>query len=731
MRFFLLLLFFFASSALSAQSLKQWKTLSSEAQENGQFQTATAYWLEVMKLDSTTFEHSLNYAECLRETKDYRRALYYYEKNFKKDRGRIFALGQYRIAEMQQLTGDHQNALRNYKKFYSRNKSKSFPEVALAKQGMDNCSWALKLREAKNIAALNRLPGDVNTENSEFAPAPFNDSIFFYSALNSGFENAQIAIYKALHPDSIFNAEMSYSFPMASEGAALGNLAFSPDKTRAYYSRCEDKCRIYECDLEHGQFVNERVLGILLDGECTASMPQVGLYEGSEFLFYASDRAGTRGGLDIWWSEYRNGKWQAPVNAGDNVNTAGNEITPFFINEELYFSSNAHLSLGGFDILRSKGYPRSFDLPENLGSPINSSYNDLYYIYAMDENAAYFASNRPESDTAASCCNDLFRLTFSDSIASLEEKERAYASLKELNDYLPVTLYFHNDEPNPNTRDITTNLSYLQAYDSYVKLKQKYFKENTSGLKDEEKENALFDIESFFEFYVDKGVEDLEIFQILLLEELERGSSVELTIKGFASPRAESDYNINLTKRRIKSLVNHLEAWNNGVLLPYINGNAENGALLNFRAAPFGEDKAQAGVNDQLNNEKASIYSKAASLERKIEILSVERMAERAPQIEFEFTSYDFGDVSSRSIKSTTFYFTNTGDDTLRIDSILSPCACTVPVLNKKNFAPGESGEVLVEFDPSGQAGLQQKVIRVFSNAATEPKLIGFTAVVQ
>ena len=275
MRFFLLLLFFFASSALSAQSLKQWKTLASEAQENGQFQTATAYWLEVMKLDSTTFEHSLNYAECLRETKDYRRALYYYEKNFKKDRGRIFALGQYRIAEMQQLTGDHQNALRNYKKFYSRNKSKSFPEVALAKQGMDNCSWALKLREAKNIAALNRLPGDVNTENSEFAPAPFNDSIFFYSALNSGFENAQIAIYKALHPDSIFNAEMSYSFPMASEGAALGNLAFSPDKTRAYYSRCEDKCRIYECDLEHGQFVNERVLGILLDGECTASMPQV------------------------------------------------------------------------------------------------------------------------------------------------------------------------------------------------------------------------------------------------------------------------------------------------------------------------------------------------------------------------------------------------------------------------------------------------------------------------
>ncbi len=736
MRLLILFAFCLFGDFVSAQTLKQWKSLATEAQAQENYLAASAYWYEVMQLDSTTFEHASNYALSLRGSRDYSKALYYFEKNYKKDRGRLFPLGQYYIAEMQQLTGDYKNALRNYKKFYSRNRNKSFKEVRLAELGIENCTWALKLRTSQNIDFLERLPGNVNTPDSEFAPALFNDSTFFYSSLKSDFKLPGISIYMAKRTDSIYQTDPTFSFnitetALEGEEVAYGNLAFSPDQTRAYFSKCNDLCAIYECDVINGEFINFRPIGVLLDGECTASMPYVGLYKGVEYLFYTSNRSGTRGDLDIWWSERRNGEWQAPVNAGDNINTSGKELSPFFMDEQLYFSSDAHRSLGGLDILRSEGYPRSFDLPENLGTPINSSYNDLYYSYSKVNNEAYFASNRPENKDELSCCNDLFHLAFSDSIASQEEKERAYASLKELNDYLPVTLYFHNDEPNPNTRDTTTKLGYLDAFDSYLQLKKKYLRESTSGLSGEDKENALLDMESFFEFRVEKGAEDLAIFQELLLEELEAGSAVELTIKGFASPRAESDYNTRLTKRRIQSLVNHLERWEKGVLLPYIRGEAANGALLTFKAAPFGEDRAQTGVNDQLDNEKASIYSTAASLERKIEILSVQRVQSPSEVLIFETDSIFLGRISSREIQVLSYSFQNVGSDSLHIDSIQSPCGCTLPKMSKKHFAPGERGEVLLEYDPAGQRDIQQKVIQIFYNSAVDPKRIVFTAVVQ
>jgi hypothetical protein len=206
---------------------------------------------------------------------------------------------------------------------------------------------------------------------------------------------------------------------------------------------------------------------------------------------------------------------------------------------------------------------------------------------------------------------------------------------------------------------------------------------------------------------------------------------VELTIKGFASPRAESDYNTRLTKRRIQSLVNHLERWDKGILLPFIRGEAANGAKLTFKAAPFGEDRAQTGVNDQLDNEKASIYSTAASLERKIEILSVQRVQTLSEKLIFESDSIFLGSISSREVQVLRYSFQNAGADSLHIDSIQSPCGCTVPKMSKKHFAPGERGEVILEYDPAGQRDIQQKVIQIFYNSAVDPKRIVFTAVVQ
>lgn len=112
------------------------------------------------------------------------------------------------------------------------------------------------------------------------------------------------------------------------------------------------------------------------------------------------------------------------------------------------------------------------------------------------------------------------------------------------------------------------------------------------------------------------------MFTPLLLKELETGKSITLTIKGYASPLSKTDYNVNLTLRRISSLINYLEEYENGILAPYINGTAENEAKLSFVKVPFGEYQSNE-ISDDLEDKRNSVYSPAAALERKIEIIAI------------------------------------------------------------------------------------------------------------
>src|SRR5690606_30568094 len=108
-----------------------------------------------------------------------------------------------------------------------------------------------------------------------------------------------------------------------------------------------------------------------------------------------------------------------------------------------------------------------------------------------------------------------------------------------------------------------------------------------------------------------------------LFRSLEQGKEITLTIKGFASPLSKSDYNVNLTLRRVSSLINYLSEYENGMLLPYINGTAENGGKLNFVKVPFGEYQSVKTISDDIEDKRNSVYSPGAALERKIEIIAI------------------------------------------------------------------------------------------------------------
>jgi len=110
-------------------------------------------------------------------------------------------------------------------------------------------------------------------------------------------------------------------------------------------------------------------------------------------LYFTSNRTGGTGGLDIYVSELdESGEWGTPSNLGDPVNTRYNEDTPFItLNDSiLYFSSEGHDGMGGYDIFRSRGSGLIWSAPENMGFPINSTDDDRFFQpFNNDENGFY------------------------------------------------------------------------------------------------------------------------------------------------------------------------------------------------------------------------------------------------------------------------------------------------------------------------------------------------------
>ena len=113
-------------------------------------------------------------------------------------------------------------------------------------------------------------------------------------------------------------------------------------------------------------------------------------------LYFASDMPGGFGGMDVYYSEKDNGRWGPPINLGPVVNTEGNEAFPFVDKTgRVYFASNGHIGLGGLDLyFTTEKAPTDWAQPENLGAPMNSTYDDFAITVKDDGDFGYFSSNR-------------------------------------------------------------------------------------------------------------------------------------------------------------------------------------------------------------------------------------------------------------------------------------------------------------------------------------------------
>ncbi|MDH7516123.1 MAG: OmpA family protein [Bacteroidota bacterium] len=233
----------------------------------------------------------------------------------------------------------------------------------------------------------------INSPDDDFAPLVLaNGRVIYFTTDRDGDQN----IYSAVSGGAAWGKPVNVG-PTLNTNENDGGASLTPDGHWIVYTGCDREdgvgdCDIYLAEYGGGTWRNARNL-TPVNSAGWDSQPSISA--DATMLFFASDRPGGMGGTDIWMSRRVGDDWSPPVNLGPPVNTSGDEMTPFIApdNRTLYFASNGHPGVGGFDIyvarIDHKGMTGSV---EHIGSPINTAGDELFFTTQLGTDNVYFAS---------------------------------------------------------------------------------------------------------------------------------------------------------------------------------------------------------------------------------------------------------------------------------------------------------------------------------------------------
>ncbi|MEN9332364.1 MAG: hypothetical protein RLZZ94_1454 [Bacteroidota bacterium] len=506
---------------------------------------------------------------------------------------------------------------------------------------------------------LQQLPENINSGNSEFSPVALGDSILFYSSHRFPSKSDNNTTYSKILSSKITNGiyESGITLPTSINNSDIsnGNVSISPDGKVMVFTRCQYNdsnvlvCDLYEVTIKNGKYSTPKKLNLNVDGY-TSTQPCITTHPTQGYqLYFSSNRKGGFGQNDVYISNRSaDGKYSNAINLGKKVNTADNELTPFYNlnNDTLYFSSDKAGGLGGFDIYHVS-LKDSNNNAQPMMVPFNSGYNDLYYTssYGKEPNT-YLVSNRPPAGklNASACCFDIFKIKKAAVDSNKIKKKDEEISLIKLNkglgddrflfddslsyekinsllrELLPLNLYFDNDYPDPKTRKETTTTRYQQLVTDYLDRLGEYSQMQSDSAR-------IDGIKKFFNDSIYGNFQRLEIVCAGIKKALsnEQDIVIKLKVEGSASSLATDAYNVILSSRRISSIFNYWGEWNDG----FIKNAIDSGQII-ISKNPRGEQQAAGKVSDDANNQALSVFSLEAASERKIVItdLSIEKKNE-------------------------------------------------------------------------------------------------------
>lgn len=307
------------------------------------------------------------------------------------------------------LSSEIDNAILYFNKFIELSNPKS-EFVFLAKNAISQCEVAKKLMASPKKALLRNIGSDVNTKRPEYSPVISLDGSALYFTTRRDWADGQsvkgIDPRLNLPPEDIYvsykDFDSSWTPPMRMEFCdPLQNeasMSVSSDERRIYvYEDTRGNGDIFYSDFTTNRFQKVQHFDVP-NVNTDAWEPHITVTPDGKTIYFVSDRKGGFGGRDIYRVvKLPTGDWSEPQNMGPTINTAFDEDSPFIAidNKTLYFSSNCERSMGGFDVFVSlRDEDNVWSPPLNLGCPLNSTGDDLFYTTTVDGLTGYLTSYR-------------------------------------------------------------------------------------------------------------------------------------------------------------------------------------------------------------------------------------------------------------------------------------------------------------------------------------------------
>ncbi len=445
------MLFFSAGFALSQEvdpseliQSKKGKTLrlANEARRTNNRYLAINYFEQVYVEDTTDMSVILELADLYRSTNNYIKSEKFYKKILDSNLGDKHPEALFYLGQAQKSNGKYNEAIITFGKFKKVASSLGDDRLSkLYKMELEGCQLALSASEAK--VQTKNLGNMVNAPHIDFSPIPLSEDQIIFGTYKEDRERVyklndtlpldigKRSFYLAQKVDDTWKRTKPLPGPFNDTALDVANGCYSLDSTRFYFTKCSPNwqykmiCSIYESRLSKGKWSEPEILNELVNMlNFTSTHPTMGRESrrNREVLYFISDREGSRGGTDIWFSEYdpKKNEFLKPRNAGAKINTVGNEMTPYYDLQAktMYYATDGWPTIGGFDIYYSLGETSKWEPTVWGGKGLNSSADDLDFALKPSNKGGFFVSNRPGGASLyhSTCCDDIYEFEYSEFI---------------------------------------------------------------------------------------------------------------------------------------------------------------------------------------------------------------------------------------------------------------------------------------------------------------------------
>lgn len=350
-------------------------------------------------------------AESYRLFEDYREAEIYYKRILSAGHENEYPLARLWYGVCLRTDGKFDEAIAQLEQFRKTYNSDAALNTIAAHEIAD-CAFAKAQYRQGPLANITKVPGPLNSGDGNYAMSRYHAGFLFTSSRKTGDSKRNVnRIYYAGLSDTLAPQMINFKNAEQEKIDEYGTPSSDAEGKRIYFTGWSKQgpntiTRIYYSEWENDAWSAPQILNSQVNEDGYNSRQPFVAADGKT-LFFASDKPGGMGGDDIWMSSLGgDGQPVNSVNLGGTVNTPSDEQAPFYdaAGKRLIYSSKGFTGLGGFDLFESFGEGTSWSAPRNLGFPINSTKDDLYYLDDSEDPSVFYLSSDRESD----CCFSIF-----------------------------------------------------------------------------------------------------------------------------------------------------------------------------------------------------------------------------------------------------------------------------------------------------------------------------------